>query len=132
MQGEMTIDLAAVITSLVGFVTTIGGFIVVNKKPKDGDDSESKAISLSRVDETDKKVEILITQVDFLFDEISKLRGEKNSLEEQIRDLRAELKTERKDHEETKRLLIETIEKLRMKTERLQILEEIQNKKGAK
>ena len=132
MQGEMTIDLAAVITSLVGFATTIGGFIVVNKGPKDGDDSESKAISLSRVDETDKKVEILITQVDFLFDEISKLRGEKNSLEEQIRDLRAELKTERKDHAETKRRLTETIEKLRMKTERLRILEEIQNKKGAK
>ena len=132
MQGEMTIDLAAVITSLVGFATTIGGFIVVNKRPKDGDDSESKAISLSRVDETDKKVEILITQVDFLFDEISKLRGEKNSLEEQIRDLRAELETERKDHVETKRLLTETIEKLRMKTERLRILEEIQNKKGAK
>ena len=118
MQGEMTIDLAAVITSLVGLATTIGGFIVANKIPKDGDDSESKAISLSRVDETDKKVEILITQVDFLFDEISKLRGEKNSLEEQIRDLRAELKTERKDHEETKRRLTETIEKLRMKTER--------------
>ena len=132
MQGEMTIDLAAVITSLVGFATTIGGFIVVNKKPKDGDDSESKAISLSRVDETDKKVEVLITQVDFLFDEISKLRGEKNSLEEQIRDLRAEPKTERKDHAETKRRLTETIEKLRMKTERLRILEEIQNKKGAK
>ena len=132
MQGEMTIDLAAVITSLVGFATTIGGFIVVNKKPKDGDDSESKAISLSRVDETDKKVEILITQVDFLFDEISKLRGEKDSLEEQIRDLRAELKTERKDHVETKRRLTETIEKLRMKTERLRILEEIQNKKGGK
>ena len=132
MQGEMTIDLAAVITSLVGFATTIGGFIVVNKKPKGGDDSESKAISLSRVDETDKKVEILITQVDFLFDEISKLRGEKDSLEEQIRDLRAELKTERKDHVETKRRLAETIEKLRMKTERLRILEEIQNKKGAK
>lgn len=132
MQGEMTIDLAAVITSLVGLATTIGGFIVVNKGPKDGDDSESKAISLSRVDETDKKVEILITQVDFLFDEISKLRGEKDSLEEQIRDLRAELKTERKDHVETKRRLAETIEKLRMKTERLRILEEIQNKKGAK
>lgn len=132
MKGEMTIDLAAVITALVGFTTTIGGFFVANKRPKDGDDSESKAVSLSRVDETDKKVEILITQVDFLSYEISKLREEKNSLEEQIRDLRAELKTERKDHTETKCRLAETIEKLREKNERLKILEEIQNTKGDK
>lgn len=132
MKGDMTIDLAAVITALVGLATTIGGLFVANKAPNDVDDGESKAVSLSRVHETDKKVDILTVQVDFLFEEISKLRSEKNLLETQIQALRDELKLERADHAKTKKKLSDTISELKLKNNRIKALEELQKKIGDK
>ena len=133
MQGDVTVDVAAIITAIVGLVTTIGGFFIARLKPKsDEDDGEQKAVSLSRVNETDKKVEVLFTQVDFLFEEISKLRSEKNSLEAQIHALRDELSLERADHAKTKRKLSETIAELKHKNDRIRALEELQKKTGGK
>ena len=129
MHGDLTVDVAAIITALVALVTTVGGFFVARKTTgNDADESEQKAISLSRVDETDKKVDVLFTQVDFLFDEISKLRSEKNSLENQIHALRDELRLERADHAKTKKKLSETISELKLKNDRIKALEELQNK----
>ena len=133
MQGDVTVDVAAIITAIVGLVTTIGGFFIARQKPRnDEDDGEQKAVSLSRVNETDKKVEVLFTQVDFLFEEISKLRSEKNSLEAQIHALRDELSLERADHAKTKRKLSETIIELKQKNDRIRALEELQKKAGDK
>ena len=133
MQGDVTVDVAAIITAIVGLVTTIGGFFIARQKPSnDEDDGEQKAVSLSRVNETDKKVEVLFTQVDFLFEEISKLRSEKNSLEAQIHALRDELSLERADHAKTKRKLSETIIELKQKNDRIRALEELQKKAGDK
>ena len=133
MQGDVTVDVAAIITAIVGLVTTIGGFFIARQQPKsDEDDGEQKAVSLSRVNETDKKVEVLFTQVDFLFEEISKLRSEKNSLEAQIHALRDELSLERADHAKTKRKLSETIAELKQKNDRIRALEELQKKTGDK
>ena len=133
MQGDVTVDVAAIITAIIGLVTTIGGFFIARRQPKnDDDDGEQKAVSLSRVNETDKKVEVLFTQVDFLFEEISKLRSEKNSLEAQIHALRDELSLERADHAKTKRKLSETIAELKHKNDRIRALEELQRKAGDK
>ena len=133
MQGDVTVDVAAIITAIVGLVTTIGGFLIARRQPKnDEDDGEQKAVSLSRVNETDKKVEVLFTQVDFLFEEISKLRSEKNSLEAQVHALRDELSLERADHAKTKRKLSETIAKLKHKNDRIRALEELQKNTGDK
>lgn len=133
MRGDLTIDVAGIITAIVALVTSVGGFFIAkNTNKNDDNEGEEKAVSLSRVNETDKKVEVLFTQVDFLFEEISKLRIEKNSLEAQIHALRDELRLERADHAKTKRKLSETIAELEQKNNRIKALEELQKKIGDK
>ena len=133
MRGDLTIDVAGIITAIVALVTSIGGFFIAkNTHKNDDNEGEQKAVSLSRVNETDKKVEVLFVQVDFLFEEISKLRSEKNSLETQIHELRDELRLERVDHAKTKKKLSDTISELKLKNNRIKALEEIQKKRGDK
>lgn len=127
--ADIQFDVAAVITAISLIIGSVATLIVALKDRKSGD-SESKAVAVTRIDDTDKKVETLIQQVDFLFDEIGKLRKEKDELVKEVTRLRAELKTERSDHAETKRQLAEALAQLKDKNERIQALESVINKKG--
>lgn len=112
------IDLAAVITALSLVITAVATLFVALKDRKYGGDSTEKAISVTKIKDTDKKVETLIQQVDFLFEEISRLRVEKDSLERRVARLTDELKREREDHQKTKQqiqdLLLQIAEKDRI------------------
>ncbi len=129
MIESIRIDAAAVVTGISLIIGSIATLIVALKDRK-GSDGESKAVSVTRIDDTDKKVTTLIQQVDFLFDEISKLRAEKDELVKEVARLRAELRKEKSDHTETKRRLEAALAELKDKTARLEALESIS--KGTK
>ena len=118
----ITIDVAAVVTAVALVIGSVGTLIVA-LKDRTGSDGESKAVSVSRIDDTDKKVVTLIQQVDFLFEEIGKLRAEKDQLVKEVARLRAELKTEKVDHAETKRQLAAALAELKEKNQRILALE---------
>lgn len=122
MIESIRIDAAAVVTAISLIIGSIATLIVALKDRK-GSDGESKAVSVTRIDDTDRKVETLIQQVDFLFDEISKLRAEKDELVKEVARLRAELKKEKSDHAETKRQLTDALAQLKDKNERILALE---------
>lgn len=120
-------EIANIVTSASLLVTAAGGLIIALKKSKAGD-GEAKAISVTKINQTDEKVEILIKQVDLLFGEITKLRTQKDALVKEVARLRDELKREKSDHSETKRLLRNALAELKDKNARLLVLE---NKKLA-
>lgn len=120
----LRIDIAGIVTGLslvIGSVATV--LVAIKKVPSTS--SEEKAVSVTRINETDKKVTILIQQVDFLFDEISRLRAEKLQLSKQIAKLREELKVEKTDHVKTKSRLDKALVELEDKNKRILMLEEI-------
>jgi chromosome segregation ATPase len=123
MIESVRIDLAAVITA-VSLVITAAGTFIVSFRDKDNRDSNSKAISVTNISDTEGKVETLIKQVDFLFDEVSRLRVEKDTLERQIEQLTTELENERVDHANTKSKLDQLLVELADKNNRIAILEE--------
>ena len=116
------IDVAAVITGIALVIGSVGTLIVA-LRGREGSDGESKAVSVTRIDDTDRQVQTLRTQVDFLFDEIGKLREEKDELVKEVARLRAELKREKSDHTETKRQLAEALTQLKDKSARIEALE---------
>jgi len=61
--------------------------------------------------------------VDFLFDEISKLRTEKDDLEHQIARLTEDLNREREDHNKTKARLDALLVELDEKNKKIAVLE---------
>lgn len=122
MIESIRIDAAAVVTAISLIIGSIATLIVALKDRK-GSDGESKAVSVTRIDDTDKKVETLIQQVDFLFDEIGKLRKEKDKLVKEVARLRAELKNEQSDHAETKLKLAAALKELADKNKRILALE---------
>lgn len=122
MIESIRIDAAAVVTGISLVIGSIATLIVALRDRKNSD-GESKAVSVTRIDDTDKKVETLIQQVDFLFDEIGKLRKEKDKLVKEVARLRAELKNEQSDHAETKRQLADALAQLKDKNERILALE---------
>ena len=123
MIEAVKLDIAAVITAISLVITAAATFIVAfrDKKPSEG--AVDKAVSVTQIHETDKKVETLIQQVDFLFDEISKLRTEKDSLERQIVALTNDLNREREDHNRTKARLDALLVELDKKNKRIAALE---------
>lgn len=126
-MGDIQIDLGAIITAISLVIGSIATFIVALRSDKKNDSGEEKAISVTKINETDKKVEVLIGQVDFLFEEISRLRAEKDSLEKKIALLTEELQNEREDHAETKQKLATALKELKEKNHRLRVLEEMNN-----
>lgn len=126
MEG-IKIDLGSIITAISLVIGSVATFIVALRSDKKNESGEEKAISVTKINETDKKVEVLIGQVDFLFEEISRLRAEKDSLEKKIALLNEELQTERDDHAATKIKLAEAVKELGEKSERLKALEEKHN-----
>jgi len=129
MIESIRIDLAASITAISLVITAIATFLVAIRDKKSSGKSEEKAISVTRINDTDKKVETLREQVDFLFDEIGKLRAEKDELVKEVARLRVELKNEKSDHTETKRRLEAALAELRDKTARLEALESVSKTK---
>ncbi len=127
MIESIRIDAAAVVTGISLIIGSIATLIVALRDRKNSD-GESKAVSVTRIDDTDRKVETLIQQVDFLFDEIGKLRKEKDELVKEVSRLRAELKSEKSDHAETKRQLADALAQLADKNERIRALESVVNK----
>lgn len=127
MIESIRIDAAAVVTAISLIIGSIATLIVALKDRKNSD-GESKAVSVTRIDDTDKKVETLIQQVDFLFDEIGKLRKEKDELVKEVARLRAELKSEKSDHAETKRQLANALAQLKDKNERILALEKVRRR----
>jgi len=107
------LDIAAVITAISLVITAAATFIVALRDKKPSEEAADKAVSVTQIHETDKKVETLIQQVDFLFDEISKLRTEKDSLERQIVALTNDLNREREDHNRTKARLEYELSKIK-------------------
>ena len=128
MIESIRIDAAAVVTGISLIIGSIATLIVALRERKVGGNSESKAVSVTRIDDTAKQVETLIQQVDFLFEEISKLRQEKDELVKEVARLRGELKTEKSDHAETKRQLAAALAQLKDKNERIIALEGAINK----
>jgi hypothetical protein len=117
------LDIAAVITAISLVITAAATFIVAFRDKKPSEEAADKAVSVTQIHETDKKVETLIQQVDFLFDEISKLRTEKDSLERQIVALTNDLNREREDHNRTKSRLDALLVELDKKNKRIAALE---------
>lgn len=123
MIEAVKLDIAAVITAISLVITAAATFIVAFRDKKTDMDSVDKAVSVTKIHETDKKVEILIQQVDFLFDEISKLRTEKDDLESQITRLTEDLNREREDHSKTKARLDALLVELDKKNKKIAVLE---------
>lgn len=123
MIEAVKLDIAAVITAISLVITATATFIVAFRDKKTDGDSADKAVSVTRIYETDKKVETLIQQVDFLFDEISKLRTEKDDLEHQIARLTEDLNREREDHSRTKARLDALLVELDEKNKKIAVLE---------
>lgn len=123
MIEAVKLDIAAVITAISLVITAAATFIVAFRDKKTDMDSVDKAVSVTKIHETDKKVEILIQQVDFLFDEISKLRTEKDDLESQIARLTEDLNREREDHSKTKARLDALLVELDKKNKKIAVLE---------
>ena len=123
MIEAVKLDIAAVITAISLVITAAATFIVAFRDKKTDMDSVDKAVSVTKIHETDKKVEILIQQVDFLFDEISKLRTEKDDLESQIARLTEDLNREREDHSKTKARLDALLVELDKKNRKIAVLE---------
>lgn len=123
MIEAVKLDIAAVITAISLVITAAATFIVAFRDKKTDMDSVDKAVSVTKIHETDKKVEILIQQVDFLFDEISKLRTEKDDLESQIARLTEDLNREREDHSKTKARLDALLAELDEKNKKIAVLE---------
>lgn len=123
MIEAVKLDIAAVITAISLVITAAATFIVAFRDKKTNGDSADKAVSVTQIHETDKKVETLIQQVDFLFDEISKLRTEKDDLERQIATLTEDLKREREDHAKTKARLDALLVELDKKNKKIAVLE---------
>ena len=123
MIEAVKLDIAAVITAISLVITAAATFIVAFRDKKPSEEAADKAVSVTQIHETDKKVETLIQQVDFLFDEISKLRTEKDSLERQIVALTNDLNREREDHNKTKARLDALLVELDNKNKRIAALE---------
>lgn len=123
MIEAVKLDIAAVITAISLVITAAATFIVAFRDKKPSEEAADKAVSVTQIHETDKKVETLIQQVDFLFDEISKLRTEKDSLERQIVALTNDLNREREDHNKTKARLDALLVELDKKNKRIAALE---------
>ena len=123
MIEAVKLDIAAVITAISLVITAAATFIVAFRDKKTDMDSVDKAVSVTKIHETDKKVEILIQQVDFLFDEISKLRTEKDDLESQIARLTEDLDREREDHSKSKARLDALLAELDEKNKKIAVLE---------
>ena len=123
MIEAVKLDIAAVITAISLVITAAATFIVAFRDKKPSEEAAEKAVSVTQIHETDKKVETLIQQVDFLFDEISKLRTEKDSLERQIVALTSDLNREREDHNKTKARLDALLVELDKKNKRIAALE---------
>ena len=123
MIEAVKLDIAAVITAISLVITAAATFIVAFRDKKPSEEAADKAVSVTQIHETDKKVETLIQQVDFLFDEISKLRTEKDSLERQIVALTNDLNREREDHNRTKARLDALLVELDKKNKRIAALE---------
>lgn len=123
MIEAVKLDIAAVITAISLVITAAATFIVAFRDKKPSEEAADKAVSVTQIHETDKKVETLIQQVDFLFDEISKLRTEKDSLERQIVALTNDLNREREDHNRTKARLDALLVELDKKNKRIAVLE---------
>lgn len=123
MIEAVKLDIAAVITAISLVITAAATFIVAFRDKKPSEEAADKAVSVTQIHETDKKVETLIQQVDFLFDEISKLRTEKDSLERQIVALTNDLNREREDHNKTKARLDSLLVELDKKNKRIAALE---------
>lgn len=123
MIEAVKLDIAAVITAISLVITAAATFIVAFRDKKTDGDAADKAVSVTQIYETDKKVETLIQQVDFLFDEISKLRTEKDNLEHQIARLTEDLNREREDHSKTKARLDALLVELDEKNKKIAVLE---------
>lgn len=123
MIESVRLDVAGVITAVSLVITAAATFIVAMRDRKGDGNSTDKAIAVTQINETDKKVETLIQQVDFLFDEISRLRTEKDNLQKQVDRLNEELKKERADHRITKERLDALLIELDQKNKNIAILE---------
>lgn len=124
MIEAVKLDIAAVITAISLVITAAAAFIVAIRDKNSNNEAADKAVSVTRIHETDKKVETLIQQVDFLFDEISKLRTEKDDLERQIATLTDDLNKEREDHSKTKARLDALLVELDKKNRKIAVLEQ--------
>jgi len=125
MIEAIKLDIASALTGLSLIIGAIATLVVALREKKNNhSESRDKAIAVTRINDTDKKVETLREQVDFLFDEIGKLRAEKDDLVKEIARLRLQLETELTDHTETKTRLELALEELALKDEQIKALED--------
>lgn len=117
------LDVAATITAISLIITAVATFIVAVRDRKSNGSSNEKAVAVTEIVDTNKKVETLIQQVDFLFEEIGRLREEKENLEKRVNRLTAELRKEKADHAETKARLEALLIELHEKNKRISELE---------
>ena len=123
MIETIKLDVAAIITAISLVITATATFIVAFRDKKNSGEATDKAVSITQIQDTSRKVEVLVQQVDFLFEEISKLRTEKDGLEHQIAILTSNLDREREDHNKTKAKLDALLIELDKKNKRILALE---------
>lgn len=123
VNSAIQLDVAASITAVSLIITAVATFIVAVRDRKSNGSSNEKAVAVTEIVDTNKKVETLIQQVEFLFEEIGRLREEKENLEKRVNRLTAELRKEKADHAETKARLEALLIELHEKNKRISELE---------
>ncbi len=123
VNSAIQLDVAASITAVSLIITAVATFIVAVRDRKSNGSSNEKAVAVTEIVDTNKKVETLIQQVEFLFEEIGRLMEEKENLEKRVNRLTTELKKEKADHAETKARLEALLIELHEKNKRISELE---------
>lgn len=123
----MKMDIAQVITALALLIPAVAGAIVSLQRGGSNSENqkqaEQSAISVTRINATEKMVDTMREQVDYLLKTVGTLEQEKNKLVVQIDDLNVQLEKERGDHKKTKARLDALLAELTIKNEKIAVLE---------
>lgn len=124
MVESIRLDVAAVITAISLVITAVATFLVALRSSKSNGSSTDRAVAVTKIVDTEDKVETLIQQVDFLFEEIARLRNEKDRLEEKVAVLTEDLRREKEAHATTRARLELLLAELEQKNIRIAALED--------
>lgn len=125
----MKLDAAQFITALALLIPAVTGSILSLRRSggtysENQKDAESAAISVTRIGATEKMVDTMREQVDYLLRSVGVLEQEKNKLVAQVNVLTSQLEKERGDHKNTKARLDALLVEITIKNEKIAVLEQ--------